>query len=386
MTDSITFQLGPATVRVEGDHFITRWAMRTYQALACEDEPAVTFSLVDHPVHISGPETVGDSKNKVGPGRMFCRLRHFDVRILSRDDRLQIDLFPRDRRGLFVRSLVDPEEAWKMWLSHGSSLNTHLLKAFAYEVFPFVVQCALLRRRAAFVHAAGFELDGRGVLMPAWGGVGKSTAVAHAVLHGRARFVADDHTVIDADGGMHLHMLPIHAYAYHARQDPLVRQRLMAAFGRGNRLQWRFANVVRRKRAVRWVSPKDMFGPDNLARHAKIEQVVVMFRSDRDDFVWEPISAADAARPCTAVILEEVNDFCDRLALAGAGWAGSNLPGLAEACASITETYEAAFSQAECARLLVPRRAGGEDLTTYLEQRVPLMAEAADRQPAPPTR
>ena len=122
----------------------------------------------------------------------------------------------------------------------------------------------------------------------------------------------------------------------------------------------------------------DMFGSDKLARQAKIEQVVVMFRADRDDFVWEPISAADAARPCTAVILEEVNNFGDRLALAGAGWTQSILPDLADACASITGTYEAAFSQAACARLLVPRRAGGEDLTRFLKQHVPVMAEAID--------
>ena len=378
MTDAITFQLGPLPVRVEGDHCVVRWARRTYEALACDAEPAVTFSFVDDSVDISGPTVVGESKRKAGPDGIFFRAKAFDVRMRRTGDRFEVDLRQRDRRSRFVRSVVDPEEAWKMWLSHCGSLDVHLLKQFAYTICPFVMQCALLQRQAAIVHASGFELDGRGVLLPAWGGVGKSTVVSQAVLHGRARFIADDHAVIGADGRMHLHTLPIHAYAYHAQQDPVLRKHLMAAFSCANRWQWRFANVVRRKRAVRWVSPTDLFGADKLARQAKIEQVVVMFRAGRDDFLFEPVEAAEAARTCVALIVGEIKDFVGPLVLAGSGWTGSILPDLPDAYAQMTAVCEAAFSQARCARLLVPHNVGADELIEYLKERVPLLAQAAE--------
>ena len=66
------------------------------------------------------------------------------------------------------------------------------------------------------------------MLLPAWGGAGKSTVVARYVLHGRGRFLADDDTVITEDGLAHLHLLPVHVYVHHVQQDPLLRQRLLA--------------------------------------------------------------------------------------------------------------------------------------------------------------
>jgi len=213
------------------------------------------------------------------------------------------------------------------------------------------------------------------VLLPAWGGVGKSTLASRAVLHGRAKFLADDHALIDSIGRLHLHLLPVHLYAYHAEQDRLLRNRMLLADTAPN-WQWTVGTLLDRKHAVRWISPVDLYGPDKMGSAVPIEQVVVMFRGDHTDFVWEPTDAPALVRPCAAVIFRELHGLADRLTVADAGWTKSFLPNPAEAYAAVCKVYEAAFSRAACAKLLIPRAATGDQLVEYLRRKAPLVDAA----------
>src|SRR5690606_17818378 len=130
---------------------------------------------------------------------------------------------------------------------------------------------------------------------------------------------------------IHLHLLPIHVYAYHAQQDPRIADRVRAMCTAGNRLAWHVGARLRPSNLVRWIAPQSLFGLDRLAHAAEVDQVIVMFRGDVDEFRWEPITPAEAARPCAAVIAEEINHLNERLALASAGWADPFLPNPAQA-------------------------------------------------------
>jgi hypothetical protein len=263
-----------------------------------------------------------------------------------------------------------------MWLSHGASLQVHLLKDFAYSVMPPALQCALLRLGGSLIHASALELDGKAVLLPAWGGVGKSTIATRCLLHGRARFLADDHAIIDQQGLAHLHPLPIHVYTYHMRQDAVLRERVLASLPPGNRCQWRLAAVVKPKRAVRWVPPEKLFGADRLAPKAELGEVIVMFRGDRSEFLWEKITPAQAAVPCAAIMVREIAPFLPLLALAGAGWEDPMFPTIDQAYRLVRETYTRAFAHATCARLLVPRGADGDALMNFLRRMSPMLDAA----------
>ena len=378
MSDSITFQLGPLTVRIEGDHLVTRWAMSTFQSLRSEAPPQLVFRFVNRPLkNDHPPRTVGDEHVRVGPDQLTYRERRYDVRLRAADP-MVVDLYQRDRRPLWLRSLADPEETWKMWLSHGGSLDVHLLKEFAYTIGPLAIQCVLLRHGASLIHAGAVGLGDRGLLLPAWGGVGKSTVVARTVLGGGARFLADDHAAIDTSGTVHLHLMPIHIYRYHTTQDETICSCLLSTLTASDRIQWRLASMLRPHRVVRWIGPEDLFGRDRTTRSAAIAEVIVMFRGHSDDFVWEEVDAAAAARPCVGVILEEINGLADRLALAGSGWEKPALPDLGEACQQISRVYESAFARAHCARLLVPHGADGDALLDFLRPRSPIIREALE--------
>lgn len=385
MSDSINFQLGPLPVRIEGDHGIVRWAKQVFQPLThdvSDQGPAgLTFRINDDQLALAPKQDgVGDRLFQVGRDELFFQLRRFDVLLRRDGDILQSQLRPRQTSPLWKRMLSDPEETWKMWLSHGASLDMHLLKDFAYTISPMLLMCALLERSAALIHASAFAVDGQAVLLPAWGGVGKSTVVSRAVLHGQGQFLADDHAVIDSNGMAHLHPLPMHMYSYHAAQDAKLRERLLASLSSGSRAQWRLGVKLRPKRAVRWVQPRHLFGEDRLCRSAPLAEVIVMFRGKDSEFQWQPLSAAEAARPCAGVIFEEINGLGDRLALASAGWAQPILPSLSEAYTRVTELYERAFSKASCARVMIPAGASGDDLMRFLSERSTLIAAASAQQ------
>jgi hypothetical protein len=372
MNDSITFKLGPLSVRIEGDHFITRWAQVNFAPVQVAADPDLTFRFTDRPVHEPTAGGIGDEKVHVGTDSVSFRFPQFEVKV-TRQQGMTVLLRQRDRRSVVLRSLADPERAYKKWMTHGSSLDLAWLKDFVYKITPFAIQCALLERGAALIHASGIELDGQGLLLPAWGGVGKSTLAGRAVLHGRAKFISDDHTVIDQAGGMHLHLLPIHLYAYHAEQDPVLRQRMLSVCGTMSRWQWPVGKLLNRKQAVRWISPTDIFGREKLAASAQIKQVIVMFRGDQDEFKWQPVDAVEAARPCAGIIVHEFNGLLDKLAVADAGWNRSILANPAGALESVRKVYESAFAGASCAKLLIPRKARGAELVEFVRRHSPIL-------------
>jgi hypothetical protein len=368
MSDSITFRLGPLAARIEGDHFITRWARDNFALAEVADEPQLTFRFTDDPFDVSTGLSIGDEKVSVGADFVTFRLPQFDIKV-TRERGMTVYLRQRDRRSVWLRSLADPARAYKKWVSEGESLDIAWIKDFAYKISPFAIQCALLHRGSALIHASGIEVDGQGLLLPAWGGVGKSTLASQAVLHGRAKFISDDHTIIDRSGTMHLHLLPIHYYAYHADQDSVLNTRMRESADGVSRLLWSIGKFLNRKRAVRWVSPARIFGPDKLASSAQIGQVIVMFRGDSDEFVWEPVDAAEAARPCAGIIVRELYGSLDKLALADAGWHPSILPDPSQALNHVRQIYESAFAGANCAKLLIPRHVRGPELVEYVRRR-----------------
>jgi hypothetical protein len=374
LKDNVTFKLGPIIVRVEGIHLVTAWVRDTFAPLLCEsDAPDLLFRFTEERVHPCGAGAVGDKHASIGDGVISYPTDLFEMRITSGAP-MKVELYQRDRRPLWLRSVADVEESYKMWLSHGASIDMHLLKTFTYELSPLSILCALLSNNAALIHASGFSVNGEGVLLPAWGGGGKSTVCSRAVLHGNARFLADDHAVIDSDGMLHLHLLPIHTYHYHLDTDGDLKQRVLGTSSTANRLQWSIATTLRRHRAVRWASPVTVFGDDKIAvEPVPIKEVILLFRGKVDDFVWEEISPAEAAKPAVGVMLGEIYDFTERIAKAECGWHDSGLPSIGTVHEALSRIYEAAFSGAACSRLLIPSNCDGDRLVAYLRGKSPLI-------------
>ncbi|MEM3362610.1 MAG: hypothetical protein QXT72_03540 [Candidatus Micrarchaeia archaeon] len=372
MKKEITFKIGPAVIKIEGQHILVKWAQNVFCILECNEEPGLIFRFVNHPIDLPEQNVVGDGRSFVGDRVMSYKEKYYDVKINSGKPFI-VELYQRDRRNLFVRSLIDIDEAWKTWLTHGASLNIKLLKDFVYSIFPFILQCFLLPYNAALIHASGFSINTKAVLLPAWGGVGKTTIMSHFVLRGGAKFLADDYAIVDTNGKIYLYTLPIHTYLYHLEQDRELREKVMSSLSKMNRLQWYIGKIIKPMKVVRWISPVTIFGRNKMVDSGEISFVVVLFRGKTSNFVWEPCSSYNAAITCASIIMSEIKTFTERIARAEAGWHKSIFPSLGDMHRMLIDIYNRAFSRAYCVRLMIPEKTDGSTLVEYLSNKCPLL-------------
>ena len=78
-----------------------------------------------------------------------------------------------------------------------------------------LLQQLLLSRNQSLVHSAGIGLAGKGIILPALGGAGKSLLVAE--LRHRDDFVlfGDDFVIVDDNSNMHSYLSAVSVYDYH---------------------------------------------------------------------------------------------------------------------------------------------------------------------------
>jgi len=92
------------------------------------------------------------------------------------------------------------------------------------DLLPFVnpvIQTILIRKNHCFVHGAAVAVDGRGVLLPGWGGTGKTSAIISLLNEvPGAAFLGDDYTIIAADGRLLSFPKAFFIYPYHRNLFP----------------------------------------------------------------------------------------------------------------------------------------------------------------------
>jgi hypothetical protein len=379
--DSFTAQMGPVAMRVSGRHIVTDWMRDIFRPVATDRNPDLEFILSAGKGTPGGAAAsdlaIGNGESSVSRDTLEYRMPRYAVHFASQPDRLTVRVRQRKQnRPLWLESLADPDEAWKMWSASGASLNIHVLKDFAYQIMPVGLQCRLLRHGATQIHSSTLEMDGRAVIFPAWGGVGKSTIATRCMLHGTARFMADDYTIVDSQGQAYLHLLPIHVYAYHMQQDALLQQRIIESLSPMNRFSRHVGQLLRPKRVRRWVSPTDLFGEKRLARQAKLEQVVLMFRGDRQEFLWEDVGPEPIAEACASILLSEIKHLGEAAALANSGWETSFFPTVEQLYRQIVEICTGAFSGTKCSRMIVPRQTNGDQLMAFMRRHCRLVNDA----------
>jgi hypothetical protein len=99
----------------------------------------------------------------------------------------------------------------------------------------------LVRRGIAMVHAATFVWGGRGVIMPAWGGTGKTSTIAKLMRRDDVGFLGDDWAFLGQDGrllgyakpmSIKPHHRAIYPHLFSETRKPLIPTRLSRPLGR----------------------------------------------------------------------------------------------------------------------------------------------------------
>lgn len=161
---------------------------------------------------------------------------------------------------------------------------------------------------AAMVHAAIVNYRGAGVLMPAWGGVGKTSTVAKLVRIEGVQFMADDWAFLRSDGTVlgyakpmfiKAHHQPIYPQLFQGAHKPLVPKALTKPLERVSTIV--HPVIVRYPRTAaftrhwspehRMVTPEEAFGAENIATEAPTRVALFLERHSGFDAVLEPRSA-----------------------------------------------------------------------------------------------
>jgi len=86
--------------------------------------------------------------------------------------------------------------------------------------FQYILQLLFARRNMVFVHAAGIIIDSKGILLPSFCGVGKTTFISEVVKIKRVQILGDDFILLDNTGNLHPYPRPLGLRYYHKSSFP----------------------------------------------------------------------------------------------------------------------------------------------------------------------
>lgn len=97
------------------------------------------------------------------------------------------------------------------------------MEFWAYEhawYLPYILQLILEDENKTFIHGAGIAVHGEGILISAFGGIGKTCFIANAVKQENVKLLGDDLIIIRGDGYCYSYPRPFCLYEYHKSLFP----------------------------------------------------------------------------------------------------------------------------------------------------------------------
>ncbi|KKR89150.1 MAG: hypothetical protein UW50_C0001G0240 [Candidatus Wolfebacteria bacterium GW2011_GWA1_44_24] len=129
--------------------------------------------------------------------------------------------------------------------------------AYANRATNLWLQVLLLKRGYSFLHGAGAEINGKGLIFPAFGGTGKTTLMSKLRKEKNFKFFGDDFVIIDKNAKMHSYPSDFSIYDYHVKFFPEIRN---TSFGRYLTMRKIFWPYYEGKRAVNFAAKRFLAG------------------------------------------------------------------------------------------------------------------------------
>lgn len=243
--------------------------------------------------------------------------------------------------------------------------------SFIFALWLYLLHILMLEKGGAFIHASCAEREGRALLLPAHGGVGKTATLYRLILQSGFRFLADDMTILQCDGSVFKNPAPPAVYPYNLEGLPRLREQILQQGTLLDRLHWHFWRTVRGSdRVGRRIMPHKIFGSGRISDRATVARVVYLARSDISDFRLERTSVSTVADWATNIMLLEIRQFRFELQKWNSTPGFSLFPNLWEIAEATRRVYLDAFKSAEVSSLLIPKRASADDLYDFLSANV----------------
>jgi len=369
--DKMNFAIANANVAVVGGSLIAENLREILQSIRTMDSNAdLVFEFVDELPNWLGQRYVALDNYMIGGDRfratekLFC----YELRLSEHPMRA---LVARRKTGLPKRVHRAIKKSWRYFHTHGSKAYLHPLKRFIFYVYMPLVELVLLRNGSSLAHCSAVEKEGRAVLFPAWGGIGKTGLMSRYIDDGWD-FLSDDSCAIAADGTAYIHPLPMHIYGYHEVQSGELVKKMLSQTNAFDKLLWRFlAQVKKPDKLVRWVRADRVFGKDKIGTEGRITDVIHMHRYMQcSTFELKSAQPVEVAELMTSTILDEINNLANMaIVLHSCQPVSSLVPDIADLHRRIADVYSSAFSKANSYTLAVPEQATAEDIYRFIRDK-----------------
>jgi len=159
------------------------------------------------------------------------------------------------------------------------------------EWLPWIIQVALLKNNAFFVHAAALSRNGKTILFPAWSGAGKTSLSSMLVKEYGMEILGEDFVILSNEGKCYSFPIPMVLHSYHKeliseafelRKSPLIPQIML-------KYTSRFAGLIKkivgpmpsvlqflRRHNLQSVklAPSEVFGKERIGSTGKLNKVI----------------------------------------------------------------------------------------------------------------
>ncbi|MCY2926214.1 MAG: hypothetical protein NT031_12375, partial [Planctomycetota bacterium] len=261
---SEAFQIGPLAVEIAGS---SRTADEVRRVLGAAPRASGSADLrFEFRDALEGLALTSPCQERPGGFAARDRLFEYEAAFPAAASTGAVDVTVAPRaRALGSRLAAGAREGFKYWRKFAASGRLHFPRRFLFYVYMPMLELVLLGRRSTLVHCSAIEKNGRAILFPAVGGVGKTSIMCRYVADGW-RYLADDMCVLGHDGSVAVHPLPMHVYGYHKHGNPELVAKVRATASMADRLLWTFWSAAAGEgQVVRWVPAERVFGRQRMA-------------------------------------------------------------------------------------------------------------------------
>lgn len=366
-SDQVTYKLGSLRFAITGDDPVVPYIRAEFapileKASASLEEPHIRFHFVDEVVKPTGCRKIGPLQ--VASDCYYTSLEGYTYRVSQKGGVVNVDI---KSVPLTWKQRLAPD--WLIRLADWNYLSPHetLAKNFIYSVFDYLSQLVQLPLGQTYLHASAIELEGKGVLLAGWGGVGKSSTMLKLVLEKGWRYLSDDLVVLDQAGRIWLSPKNLQVYAYNLADQRALESALFDERAILDRAAWGWRRRVYGPGAVRRrVSPETLFGTRRVAKEAELALALFMDRTDQQDFSVVPISQGEAADRAAMTLLNELQPLTDLSVAMHSGGVSAILPRV-DAFHEMTEkVLGKGLKRVQPYAVSVPLRAKPDEVTEYL--------------------
>lgn len=266
----------------------------------------------------------------------------------------------------FEHGIYFPKEKYALTFEDGKIKE---YTRYANRATNLWLQLLLLASEVSCVHGAGIELNGKGIILPAFGGAGKTVLIAGMRASKTFKFFGDDYVFVDENRNMYAYPSDFSIYDYHVAEFPELKKTKYEVYLRKRNL---FAPYYEAKRGANFLVKRvlhtgeplfkgwgadyvkvpacELIPQNQIGVRTNLYAGVFLSRYSGDKVCIEELTAEAMSREVLGVLYLEFGGSMSYLFTLGA----FGVIDVAEFEKTQRTVIENCFSKIKCYRILVP--------------------------------